>query len=1154
MCVANYELCNGVATCRDRSDESDDACQVKICSSDEFKCRRSGKCIQMRSVCNKKSDCKDGSDEEEEFCLTLPYVTTEKAITDISTEEFDVWTSPLPLLEQRKCSYSRIACISNCTTGALPCNNAKECEGGRDEELCPLEWMQCSDDFPFACSNKEICLPSRLVCNGKSDCTDFSDEDTDSCQLSGKDNEDHFTVDRCMFGDRKEFSCRSRCGQVAKTQCSCDAECHWYGDCCYDYETTCLMGITEHGKRRIDEIYSSLAKKKEQPSLKEFMACQGFSIKPTQGVVDFFLLVTKCPEAWENANIRRKCEKDGDDFDSEPVYQTPFYEESGDKQGITYRNMFCAVCHSRKLLELRQWFAEMKCDRTIRNKETIEQGNETNISDLIKSCKFHTHPPWNIQHRPHYCVLKYGYGHYNNITSTCLANDMLQQPTILNNLAWLSEMCDAYFAPVASLFTGYRAGQLYRNSHCAMCNGVVRTYCPTRSFSLGPSIELPSFSLLLDFSTSVDGISYQGRSVVTKDKKCKGGQVYDYDSDTCLTAFCNQGLQRQGDRCILPFNQSALASDFPGLTLTPSMGDALSISLVVGVSCDRIPELVELPNELITVLGVNSHQIIDVKLTNNGGKDDCTNTSVISFTVTVGVRFDRDTYRATVSLAYIWDTTSRAIRLNAFNPAIEVASASLQNYDFGAAYACPNGELVSYSAADVTFVENADGADYVIVNSTQTMYGVDNLLINATRYADGRTRVSLTGCESELLICLKVSLDDDQYEIDGNNRVTTKTGHVLLPSHYESVANSSSIIVCASQLKTTAAAPYSNVSVEESSFESYVKGVLSLVTGVLSLVCLALTFATYCRVPAMRTLPGKMVMCFVATLFLAQLLLLVGVHRTDARGACVVVAVALHYLWLCAFAWMHVMAFDIARTFALAKQTTKRRRTMWKYGAYAATLPLVFVAPCVVVHAVATAPRLYAVTSCWISHTWALLGAFVLPAALVFLSNVVLFAVTAHTLGRMAKVTMDVGSTLSPTRRLVFCAKMSTLLGFTWLSGFLAAIFDAAWLWYVFIVCNSLQGVSIFLAYVVFNKTIWNRRGGKSSSHNASGSCDITCSSRLGSHQRPTSIPSLSEDSINLSKLNVATTPNPASLNCRDVVLNVPSTTTFVEHIQICEK
>ncbi|XP_014679207.1 PREDICTED: low-density lipoprotein receptor 2-like, partial [Priapulus caudatus] len=108
MCVDNYELCNGVATCKDRSDESDDACQVKICSSDEFKCRRSGKCIQMRSVCNRKSDFEDGSDEEEEFCLTLPFVTTEKAITDISTEELDVWTSPLPLLEQRKCSYSLV--------------------------------------------------------------------------------------------------------------------------------------------------------------------------------------------------------------------------------------------------------------------------------------------------------------------------------------------------------------------------------------------------------------------------------------------------------------------------------------------------------------------------------------------------------------------------------------------------------------------------------------------------------------------------------------------------------------------------------------------------------------------------------------------------------------------------------------------------------------------------------------------------------------------------------------------------------------------------------------------------------------------------------------------------------------------------------------
>ena len=49
---------------------------------------------------------------------------------------------------------------------------------------------------------------------------------------------------------------------------------------------------------------------------------------------------------------------------------------------------------------------------------------------------------------------------------------------------------------------------------------------------------------------------------------------------------------------------------------------------------------------------------------------------------------------------------------------------------------------------------------------------------------------------------------------------------------------------------------------------------------------------------------------------------------------------------------------------------------------------------------------------------------------------------------------------------------MSTLLGFTWIFGFMAAFADVAALWYVFIIFNSLQGVYIFIAFMC-NKRVF---------------------------------------------------------------------------------
>lgn len=41
------------------------------CSSTEFRCNKTGRCIPATWVCDTDNDCGDGSDENEEKCKTL---------------------------------------------------------------------------------------------------------------------------------------------------------------------------------------------------------------------------------------------------------------------------------------------------------------------------------------------------------------------------------------------------------------------------------------------------------------------------------------------------------------------------------------------------------------------------------------------------------------------------------------------------------------------------------------------------------------------------------------------------------------------------------------------------------------------------------------------------------------------------------------------------------------------------------------------------------------------------------------------------------------------------------------------------------------------------------------------------------------------------
>lgn len=60
--VGANEMCNGIANCKDSSDERLELCSTMICQPHQFKCYYGG-CVDRKKFCNQVNDCLDGSDE-----------------------------------------------------------------------------------------------------------------------------------------------------------------------------------------------------------------------------------------------------------------------------------------------------------------------------------------------------------------------------------------------------------------------------------------------------------------------------------------------------------------------------------------------------------------------------------------------------------------------------------------------------------------------------------------------------------------------------------------------------------------------------------------------------------------------------------------------------------------------------------------------------------------------------------------------------------------------------------------------------------------------------------------------------------------------------------------------------------------------------------
>ncbi|XP_073724829.1 cadherin EGF LAG seven-pass G-type receptor 1 [Misgurnus anguillicaudatus] len=229
-----------------------------------------------------------------------------------------------------------------------------------------------------------------------------------------------------------------------------------------------------------------------------------------------------------------------------------------------------------------------------------------------------------------------------------------------------------------------------------------------------------------------------------------------------------------------------------------------------------------------------------------------------------------------------------------------------------------------------------------------------------------------------------------------------------------------------------------------------------------SLVALLITFLLLAILRRLRSNIHSIHKNLVAAIFLSELIFLTGINQTDRPFICTVVAILLHYSYMCTFAWMFVEGLHIYRM--LTEMRNINHGHMRFYYAIGWGIPAIITGL-----AVGLDPQGYGNPDfCWLSVYDTLIWSITGPISIVVLINMVLIVLAAKaSCGRRQR--MEKSGAISALR-VAFLLLL--LISATWLLGLMAVNSDALTFHYLFAILSCLQGICVFLFHCVLNKDV----------------------------------------------------------------------------------
>ncbi|KAK3108486.1 hypothetical protein FSP39_008940 [Pinctada imbricata] len=328
---------------------------------------------------------------------------------------------------------------------------------------------------------------------------------------------------------------------------------------------------------------------------------------------------------------------------------------------------------------------------------------------------------------------------------------------------------------------------------------------------------------------------------------------------------------------------------------------------------------------------------------------------------------------------------------------------------------------------------------------------------------------------SKILFCPQIELEDDEYNISDSDSsmVLTRIGLQDISSNEFAFTPNGRMRVCLNYLQLINYLPIQQTAVAliEDLKQKYL-WIISLVASIISIISLCLGLFIYSAFPSLRTIPGKLLMMMMMSLLLTLIFLQVSFFVVQTKYGCYGVAVVLHFLWISVFTSMQTSNYHMWRTFTSKEIRTKTstRALIW-YGTYCVGVPFILVLLNTVISWIRYSnPFLgYGGGNCFIRDMYLKISLFVCPVGLICLFNIIFFSLTIHAI----RTTPSADNNQQKRNELAIFARLATITGLSWLLQIVDSFLPVSYFTFVSTVINSLQGLLIFIAFVV-NKRVWN--------------------------------------------------------------------------------
>lgn len=385
--------------------------------------------------------------------------------------------------------------------------------------------------------------------------------------------------------------------------------------------------------------------------------------------------------------------------------------------------------------------------------------------------------------------------------------------------------------------------------------------------------------------------------------------------------------------------------------------------------------------------------------------------------------------------------------------------------------------------------ENGTGIGKVYVNKTGRIFKTGDFVANVLIRVTGDQKSSVT-TNSIVIVCdrgtglpkscPRVDFNLTQVEIFENDTIVlyAGSGSLSVPCRHYQLLPYGRVRLCLDELKQ-------GLRVRGQLYDGPLMALISLVLSAISIACLALVLTTYSLFSELRNLPGWNIIFLTGSLFVMQLSFLLSQRQSVQGMTCRAAAIVCHYTVVISFFWMNVLAYDLYKTFRTSGSalggTRKVSRHLPFYMLYAFGTPLVIVGTCLGLDYFDTplSPSYGLFGVCWIVNKLSALTFFAVPVAVLLLLNFVFYVMTVYSVHSVARqkpgTVLRRHSDKCPATATTY-VRMATGMGLTWVFGFVAAFVrsseDARTAFtYLFIVCNTLQGLFLFYAFVCNRKT-----------------------------------------------------------------------------------